>query len=179
MVGKGSEIVYDNAMCFQLNFLRVMICIVCGLATHVGAFAEGAVRPGTAVPPATATQTAGERLTLRLMGTITTAENGIAICLDPATGNTIRLRVGESFEGWVLSYVHGHQAIFTKASQREVIALSTPDDRQNIPLPPTQATNAAAAPQGVVSVVQSARGLASGTWMDGDGQMIAPPGKSK
>src|SRR3954468_22885603 len=120
-----------------------------------------------------------EQLGLRLLGTIAGRDNGIAICLNLATGDVVRVRTGESFEGWRLHAVRGREASFEKASRQAVIALPSPEDArapvlppqiavaQPLPLPPTN-TAPPAQPAAV-----SSRG--SGTWLDGDGNMIAPP----
>jgi general secretion pathway protein N len=117
-----------------------------------------------------------EQLALRLLGTITGQESGIAICLNLATNDVVRVRTGESFDGWRLQTIRGREATFEKASRQAVLALPSPDDprapalppqiagAQPLPLLPTNATPPRpATPQG------------SGTWMDGDGNMIAPP----
>lgn len=159
-----------------------MICLTYGLAGQDVVRAEDSTSAGARVTPP-ATETAGpEHLRLRLLGTIVAPENGIAICLNPATGDAIRLRVGESFEGWVLRLVHGHEATFEKASQHAVLALSSPYEGLSTPLPP-QAIGAVASPQSPIPTAQPVRAPvrapASGSWMDGDGQMIAPPQKSR
>lgn len=113
-----------------------------------------------APPPASA---GPEQIQLTLLGTIVGGENGIAICLNRATNEVVRLKTGESFEGWALLSVHGREATLEKASQRTVLALRAPDDpHEPAPSPP-----------------QVIGAVANGTWLDGDGQLIAPPPKSK
>jgi hypothetical protein len=122
-----------------------------------------------------------EQLSLRLLGTITGRDNGIAICLNLATSEVVRVRTGESFEGWRLRAVRGREATFEKAARQAVLALPSPDDQrppalppqiaggQPLPLPlPSTNTALPAQPAAVTS-------RASGAWMDGDGNMIAPP----
>ena len=126
-----------------------------------------------------------ERLQLRLLGTVVANDNALAVCLSPATGATIRLRAGESFEGWVLRSVSGREAAFENKLQRVVLELSSRVDGSTAPSTPqvTSPLVAPEQPQTRTSPVQSAQAQvsapASGTWIDGDGQMIAPPQRSK
>jgi len=69
-------------------------------------------------------------LRLTLLGTVVAGDRGIAICLDPVTGATIRVRSGEDFEGWSLRSVQAREATFEKAEQRALLALPSPDDPQ-------------------------------------------------
>jgi general secretion pathway protein N len=121
-----------------------------------------------------------EQLGLRLLGTIVGRDDGIAICLNLTTGEVVRVRTGESFEGWKMRAVRGREATFEKASRQEVLALPAPDEprppvlppqiagAQPLPLLPSTNTALPAQPAAVMSP-------GSGTWMDGDGNMIAPP----
>jgi general secretion pathway protein N len=116
-----------------------------------------------------------EQLGLRLLGTIAGREGGIAICLNVATSAIVRVRTGESFEGWNLRTVRGREATFEKASRQEVLALPSPDDpRQPIAAPP-QFAGAQALPLSPVNAVPAQRAPVSGTWRDGDGNLIAAP----
>jgi hypothetical protein len=157
-----------------------MIGATYGLGGQAGVSAEESPRAGTmmAAPSPPAPEAAAPaQLQLRLLGTVAAGENGIAICLDPATGGAIRLRVGENFEGWTLRSVQGHRATFEKASQRAELAISSPDaGGQGAPLP-LQAIGAV--PSSVQPVRTTTNAPVSGTWMDGDGQLIAPPPKSR
>jgi general secretion pathway protein N len=109
-------------------------------------------------PPAAAVP---EPLRLTLLGTVVAGDGGIAICLDPATGSTVRVRSGEGFEGWSLRSVRAREATFVKAEQRALLALPSPDDpppraptaqapvRSSLPprlLPPEKLPTAASAP---------------------------------
>ena len=116
--------------------------------------------PTQAVPAAIATVPAPppptaepEQLGLRLLGTIAGRDRSIAICLNLATSEVVRVRTGESFEGWNLRTVRGREATFEKASRREVLALPSPDDpRQPIAAPP-QIAGAQALPLSPVNAV--------------------------
>lgn len=124
-----------------------------------------------ALTPAAPTpiSTEPEQLPLKLLGTITGGENGIAICLNPSNNDVLRVRTGESFEGWTLRSVRGREVAFEKASRHVVLALPSPDDSQ----PP-----AGTSPPAPIIAVTQAPAPGPGSWMDGDGQMIAPPPRS-
>ena len=132
----------------------------------------------TAVPEPVAV--APEQISLKLLGTITSPKNGIAICFNQATGEIVRVRTGENFEGWVLRDVQAREVIFEKASQRTTLALPSPDDPQVAsapPQPPPSAAQpsplpAAPSPQQPAAAANAKDGE---TWVDGDGNMIAPP----
>jgi hypothetical protein len=114
---------------------------------------------------------------LRLLGTIAGREGGIAICLNVATSEVVRVRTGESFEGWNLRAIRGREATFAKASRQEVLALPSPDDpRQPAALPPQIAgTQPLPLPLSPVNAAPARPAPASGTWRDGDGNLIAAP----
>jgi general secretion pathway protein N len=143
------------------------------------------------VPPPPPPPAEPEQLGLRLLGTIAGREGGIAICLNVATSEVVRVRTGESFEGWNLRTVRGREATFEKASRQEVLALPAPDDprqpnepRQPIAMP-AQIAGARALPLrppqplplsvSPVNAVPAQRAPVSGTWRDGDGNLIAAP----
>lgn len=134
-------------------------------------------RPPLAIPPAPValpiatppTPAAPEEIPLTLLGTIVGRDNGIAICFNPSTKDVIRLKIGESFEGWVLRSVHGREAAFEKVSLHARLALPSPDDPQ-VPASPLAMPMTPPLPPPIQANVP-----ASGTWKDGDGQMIAPP----
>lgn len=170
-------------MCHRFTRRLAMLCVGYGLAGQAGVRAAEPASSAAAAPteilsaaPTPKTAESGQ-LELRLLGIVAADETGLAICFNPATGEAIRLRMGENFEGWVLRSVHGHKAAFEKASQRTVLELTSRDEGQTGPLPPQQ-TGAVATPQpqGLVPPIQPVR-AGMQTWMDGDGQMIAPPRK--
>jgi len=73
------------------------------------------------VPPPPPPVAELEQLGLRLLGTIAGRDGGIAICLNLATSEVVRVRTGESFAGWNLRAVRGREATFEKASRQEVL----------------------------------------------------------
>jgi general secretion pathway protein N len=129
------------------------------------------------VPPPPPSVAEPEQLGLRLLGTIAGREAGIAICLNLATSEVVRVRTGESFAGWNLRTVRGREATFEKASRQEVLALPSPDDpRPPAPMPPQIAgAQPLPLPLSPVNAVPAQAAPVSGTWRDGDGNLIAPP----
>jgi hypothetical protein len=122
--------------------------------------------PAPTPPPAVP-----EEIPLKLLGTIVGGDSGIAICLNPSTNDVIRLRMGENFEGWVLRAVHGREAAFEKATLQARLSLPSPDDPRVPPLPAQVPLARPLPPQPPAVPLNTP----SGTWMDGDGQMIAQP----
>jgi general secretion pathway protein N len=129
------------------------------------------------VPPPPPPAAEPEQLGLRLLGTIAGRDDGIAICLNLATSEVVRVRTGESFEGWNLRTVRGREATFEKASRQEVLALPSPDDpRQPIAAPPQNAdARTLPLPLSPVNALPAQAAPVSGAWRDGDGNLIAPP----
>lgn len=95
---------------------------------------------------------------LTLVGTIIGDDNGIGVFVDPATSSVVRLRIGQEHGGWTLRTVRGRDAMFAK--DRRTATLSLPPPGAEAPTQPGIA----------VPVIPM-----TGTWLDGDGQMIAPP----
>lgn len=97
---------------------------------------EGAPPPPPDVPVPVAAAPAQPRLTL--IGTVVGTGEGYAIFLDPATGGVIRLRAGETHEGWVLRTVSlrdtllqsGRASAILALPQREGGGLAAPVGRQ-------------------------------------------------
>jgi general secretion pathway protein N len=112
---------------------------------------------------------------LTIVGTIVGESDAIGVFIDAATNDVIRLHTGQDHDGWTLRTVRGREATFEKSDRHATLALPAPGAspspppapaaNQPIPvaLPARGAPSAPAAPQ------------AGNTWMDGDGQMIAPP----
>ena len=96
---------------------------------------------------------------LSLVGTIVGGSEGIGIFLDQATRDVVRLKTGQDHAGWILRSVRGREATFDKGERTATLALPPPGGE-------TSGQPAAPITTGTI---------ASGTWMDGDGQMIAPP----
>jgi general secretion pathway protein N len=100
-----------------------------------------------------------DRPLFTLVGTIVGGHGGIGVFLDQAR-NVVRLKTGQDHDGWTLRAVHGREATFDKDQRTATLSL---------PAPGTERPPQAALPVGVPT---------GGTWMDGDGQMIAPPKKA-
>jgi len=96
---------------------------------------------------------------LTLVGTVIGDGGGIGVFLDQATKTVIRLKTGQDHDGWTLRKVRGREAIFAKDRRTASLELPPPGGgpsaQPGIPVPVG------------VPVVN--------TWMDGDGQMVAPP----
>lgn len=86
-----------------------------------------AVAPAPPPPPP-------ERPRLTLIGAIAGDDGGIAVILDEATRDIIRLRTGENHAGWVLRSVHGREATLEKDRETMLLALPSPNNEQ--PKPP-------------------------------------------
>jgi len=135
-------------------------------------------RPPAPTPPALvvvapvlpAPSSGPEQIPLTLVGTIVGGANSIAICFNPSTRDVVRLRIGENFQGGVLRTFHGREAAFEKAALQATLALPSPEDQQASTVPTPMLPSSPIVPG-------NAPAPASGTWRDGDGQLIAPPPK--
>ncbi|MGA2126628.1 MAG: hypothetical protein ABSG76_10800, partial [Xanthobacteraceae bacterium] len=96
---------------------------------------------------------------LTLVGTVIGDGGGIGVFLDQATKAVIRLRTGQDHDGWTLRTVRGREAIFDK--DRRTASLELP--------PP------GGGPGAQPGILVPVGGPVANTWMDGDGQMVAPP----
>jgi len=76
-----------------------------------------------------------ETLQLVLVGAITSETEGIAVFLDQATNNIIRLRTGQDHSGWVLRSVKGREATLHKDQQTTTLALPAPGSVPGIAVP--------------------------------------------
>jgi general secretion pathway protein N len=63
---------------------------------------------------------------LTLVGTVAGENEGIAVFVDPATRDTVRLRTGEGHNGWILQSVERRAATLQKGAQSETLALPKP-----------------------------------------------------
>jgi general secretion pathway protein N len=70
------------------------------------------------LPPA-----APERPNLDLVGTVAGGAEGMAIFIDQATRNAVRLRTGEGHLGWILQSVDRRTATLQKSGQSETLEL--------------------------------------------------------
>ena len=67
-----------------------------------------------------------EHPNLVLVGTVTVGSEGLAVLVDPMTHNALRLRTGESHEGWILQSVDRRTATLQKGGQSEKLELPRP-----------------------------------------------------
>lgn len=121
---------------------------------------------------------------LTIVGTIVSASDSIGVFVDQATNEVIRIHAGQEHDGWVLRSVHGREANFDKNERTSTLALPAPGEvpargaapalagmGQPVPAPlPVAAPAVATAPTPIPA-------QAGNTWVDGDGNLIAPPPK--
>jgi len=63
---------------------------------------------------------------LTLVGTVAGENEGLAVFIDTATRDTVRLRTGEGHGGWILQSVERSAATLQKGGQTETLALPRP-----------------------------------------------------
>lgn len=100
-----------------------------------------------------------DRPRLTLLGTVVGGSTGIGVFLDQSNKHVIRLVIGQAHDGWALRAVHERDAVFKRRGRESVLALPA---------------SGAVPGQHVVTALNSVAGP-SGTWTDGDGQLISPP----
>ena len=79
-------------------------------------------------PPRVETKPPPEPLTLSLVGTIAGDSDGVALFMEKGSQEVVRLRTGESHQGWVLRSVQGRQAMLEKGDRKETVTLPSPGD---------------------------------------------------
>jgi hypothetical protein len=79
-------------------------------------------------PPRVDTRPPPEPLMLSLLGTITGNSDGVALFMEKNSQEVVRLRTGESHQGWVLRSVQGRQAMLEKGDRQENVTLQSPGD---------------------------------------------------
>lgn len=150
-------------------------------------------------PPPPAAPVVPEQLQLTLVGTVIGGNEHIGVFLDNATRNVVRLEVGQGVAGWTLRDLQARTATFKKDERQTMLALPARNGRQesppqilaNQPAPPPPAAARSSAPRGQnppanapkpesSAPVASAHDdvempAGSGTWRDGDGQLISRP----
>jgi len=102
------------------------------------------VRPSAPPPPA-----APEHPNLVLVGTVAAESESVAVFIDNATRDTVRLRTGEGHMGWILQSVDHRTATLQKGDQSETLVLPLPTAMQRsapviTPLPPSPPSSAPA-----------------------------------
>jgi len=63
---------------------------------------------------------------LTLLGTVIGGETQLALCQDQATKDTVRLKIGQNYDGWVLRLVGRREAQFEKADQIATLVIPVP-----------------------------------------------------
>ena len=81
------------------------------------------VRPTIAKP---VEPTEPEQPTLTLVGTVSGENNGIAVFVEQATENIIKLQVNESHKGWILRSIKGREVTLQNGRKSSVLALAPP-----------------------------------------------------
>jgi hypothetical protein len=79
-------------------------------------------------PPRVETKPPPEPLALSLLGTIAGDSDGVALFMEKGSQEVVRLRTGESHQGWVLRSVQGRQAMLEKGDRKETVTLPAPGD---------------------------------------------------
>ena len=86
-------------------------------------------------PPPASAPAEPERPQLVLVGAIASDSEGIAVFLDQATNNIIRLRTGQDHSGWVLRSVKGREATLQKDQQTTTLTLPVPGEAPALAAP--------------------------------------------
>ena len=81
----------------------------------------------SAPPPPPPKPAEPEKPRLSLVGTIAGGAEGIGVFLDSTTRGVLRLKMGETHEGWVLRAVRRREATLQKGSQVAVLTLPAPE----------------------------------------------------
>ncbi len=68
---------------------------------------------------------------LALVGTIASDEEGFGIFIDQSTKATLRLKVGEDYQGWKLHAIRGREVTMEKDQQEAVLMLPQPGGAQS------------------------------------------------
>jgi hypothetical protein len=75
------------------------------------------------VPPPPVTRSEPERPPLALVGMVVSEHEGIGVFVEQNTKNIIRLRMGESYTGWILRHLEGREATLEKGRQTATLAM--------------------------------------------------------
>jgi hypothetical protein len=94
-------------------------------APVVASVPVAAPRPPPPPPPAVS-----QHPDLTLVGTVAGENEGMAVFIDTATRDTVRLRTGEGHSGWILQSVERRAATLQKGEQTETLAMPKPTDKQ-------------------------------------------------
>jgi len=89
--------------------------------------------PPPSPPPPPPPPAGPSRPQLALVGAIANETEGIAIFVNQATRDIVRLRTGENHAGWVLRSVRGREATLQKDRDTVILALPTPTEQNPEP----------------------------------------------
>jgi hypothetical protein len=67
-----------------------------------------------------------EQPPLVLVGTVAGEDSGIAVFVEQSTENTVKLRVNEAHQGWILQSVQGREVTLLKGRKSSILALAPP-----------------------------------------------------
>jgi hypothetical protein len=67
---------------------------------------------------------------LTLVGTVAGQNEGVAVFIDTATRDMVRLRTGEGHQGWILQSIERRAATLQKGEQSETLAMPKPTEAQ-------------------------------------------------
>jgi general secretion pathway protein N len=73
------------------------------------------------LPPVTRTEP--ETPPLTLVGMVVSEHEGIGVFVEQNTKNIVRLRMGESYTGWILRHLEGREATLEKGRQTAILAM--------------------------------------------------------
>ena len=62
--------------------------------------------------------------------------DGVALFMEKSSQEVVRLRTGESHQGWVLRSVRGREAMLEKGDRKETVTLPSPGDTAAGAAPP-------------------------------------------
>jgi hypothetical protein len=85
-----------------------------------------AMMPVIAKPVERAKPAEPENPPLVLVGTVVGEDSGIAVLVEQATENVVKLRVNESHQGWTLRSIQGREVTFQNDRKSSVLALAPP-----------------------------------------------------
>jgi hypothetical protein len=94
-------------------------------APVVASVPVAAPQPPSPPPPAVP-----QHPNLTLVGTVAGENEGIAVFIDTATRDTVRLRTGEGHSGWILQSIERRAATLQMGGQTETLAMPKPTDAQ-------------------------------------------------
>jgi hypothetical protein len=85
-----------------------------------------AMMPVIAKPVERAKPPEPENPPLVLVGTVVGEDSGIAVLVEQATENVVKLRLNESHQGWTLRSIQGREVTFQNDRRSSVLALAPP-----------------------------------------------------